>query len=343
MREPLKRFFYYCCKYCGLFILSRLLMKKKLRILCYHGFSLQDEELFVPGLFIRLAEFERRLEYLKQHNYQVITLDQAYCDYKQQSFPDDAVVLTIDDGFYSVYKLAAPLLHQYNYPATLYLTSYYFDRLEPIFTLTVDYMFWKTQCKQVSLDELHIVSLPTEKVPLTDDNKLKLREQLKQHGQSLPDAECRELLLQRLGECLNVDYGQLKSSRILGLINQQELKQLIALGVDIQLHTHRHELPVDSELARDALVRNKQKVNPLLATPMVHFCYPSGDWKPAHWPILQQQQVLTATTCTPRLVDYDTPHYSLDRILDSSRVSQIEFEAEVCGFNQLIRQLRGQG
>lgn len=339
MREILKRCFYYCCKYLGLFWLSRRLMKKKLRILCYHGFSLQNEEEFVPGLFIRMEEFERRLQYLKQHNFTVLSLDRAYKALESKSLPDDAVVLTIDDGFYGVSKLAAPLLKQFEFPATLYLTSYYFDRQAPIFTLSVDYMFWKTSRQQVDLTSLAIESLQQSNVltPMKVDG---IREVIKAHGRTLATEAERETLLRSLGQCLQVDYEQLKTSRILGLINQQELTKLVALGVDIQLHTHRHELPLSSDLADDALTRNKQKVNPLLAKPMVHFCYPSGDWDPLHWPVLEQHQVLTATTCNPNLVDYNTPCYSLDRILDSARVTQIEFEAELCGFNQLIRQWR---
>lgn len=340
MRGLLKRSFYFFCKYLGFFRLSRSLMKKKLRILCYHGFSLQNEELFVPGLFIRMEEFKRRLKYLKRYNYQVITLDQAYVALQSKQLPDDSVVLTIDDGFYGVHKLAAPMLKQFNFPATLYLTSYYFDRNEPIFTLSVDYMFWKAKQSLINLDALEITSLCDFSRTLGSDNFIDSKDIIKQYGKSLSAESDREALLQRLGCCLGVDYGQLKESRILGLINQKELHELLQHDVDIQLHTHRHELPIDSELANDALVRNKEKVNPLLASPMSHFCYPSGDWDQLHWPILRKQEVLTATTCNPSLVDYETPSYSLDRILDSARVSQIEFEAEVSGFNQLIRQFR---
>ena len=50
--------------------------------------------------------------------------------------------------------------------------------------------------------------------------------------------------------------------------------------------------------------------------------------------------VLTATTCETGLVDEKSPPLAWRRILDSSRVSQIEFEAEVSGFNELIRLVR---
>ena len=50
--------------------------------------------------------------------------------------------------------------------------------------------------------------------------------------------------------------------------------------------------------------------------------------------------MLTATTCVTGLVDEKSPLFAWPRILDSSRVSQIEFEAEVSGFNELLRMAR---
>ena len=73
---------------------------------------------------------------------------------------------------------------------------------------------------------------------------------------------------------------------------------------------------------------------------MSHFCYPSGEWDRLHWPVLENHNVRTATTCESGLVNADTPRFAMNRILDSARISQIEFEAEVSGFNELIRQVR---
>ena len=53
------------------------------------------------------------------------------------------MVITFDDGTYDFYKQAWPLLQRYNFPATVYQTTYYSDRQMPIFNLMCSYMLWK--------------------------------------------------------------------------------------------------------------------------------------------------------------------------------------------------------
>jgi len=146
--------------------------------------------------------------------------------------------------------------------------------------------------------------------------------------------------LQALGDILNVDYEKLNQDRLFGLVNVDELNQLQEYGVDIQLHTQRHTFPVDEDISRKEIQDNKQAINPFLNSEMTHFCYPSGVWSSRHWKVLEQEEIKTATTCQTGFVDEKSPRFAWPRVLDSSRVSQIEFEAEVSGFNELLRMAR---
>jgi hypothetical protein len=51
--------------------------------------------------------------------------------------------------------------------------------------------------------------------------------------------------------------------------------------------------------------------------------------------------VESATTCEPGLNTAETPLLGLYRILDQDDLSQIEFEAELFGFSELIRIVTG--
>ena len=328
-------------KYIGLFAFSRWLFRNKVRVLCYHGFTTKDEHLNVPGLFIEPEAFNKRLSYIKRHGYKVISLDEAYEGVSQGVKADDRVVITIDDGFVSVLGKAVPILNEYNYPSTLYLTSYFFDKNCPVYTLAVGYMFWKTEELQADLSELNIPSLSaTGKHELTAETKRSSSEQVITHGQALESNESRIKILRQLGEILHVDYEQLNKDRLFDLITKQELVELQNYGVDIQLHTHRHTFPEDEEIALKEIQDNRAAIEPLISKPMRHFCYPSGKWSPRHWKPLHQEQVLTATTCETGFVDEESPLLAWPRIVDSSRVSQIEFEAELSGFNELVRTVR---
>jgi hypothetical protein len=126
-----------------------------LRILCYHGFSLAGRKReFRPGLFIRKATFEGRLRHLEAHGYPILTLEQASRLLVKGGLPPNAVVITIDDGFYGVLKLAAPMLKRHEFPATLYVTSYYSLKGTPVFRLAVQYIFWKTTAATLDTEGL---------------------------------------------------------------------------------------------------------------------------------------------------------------------------------------------
>ena len=341
MRAFVKNSVFYLAKYLGMFALSRQLFKRKVRILCYHGFSLADEHHNVPGLFIEPHVFAQRMGYLKQKGYRVLGLHQVYESLQRQEHGVDRVVITIDDGYYSVLKEAAPVLKEHAYPATLYLTSYYFDKDCPVFTLAVGYMFWKSEVASADFSGLGVPALQSySDCELTAENRHAVSVAIKEHGQRLKGNDKRITLLKKLGTVLAVDYDQFNQSRMFNLVTARELAELQAHGVDIQLHSHRHTFPVEAELARKEIQDNKKAVNPYLDTPMRHFCFPSGVWSTQHWDALDAEQVLTATTCETGLVDEHSPVLAWRRILDSSRVSQIEFEAEVCGFNELLRKFR---
>ncbi|HFQ79896.1 MAG TPA: hypothetical protein ENK33_00805, partial [Desulfobacterales bacterium] len=87
-------------------------------VLAYHNFSNSEETLMVT----RKDHFEQQMKYLKDNGYTVISLNDLFdfLDYKKQ-IPDKSVVITIDDGWRSVYDIAYPILRKYHYPATLFV------------------------------------------------------------------------------------------------------------------------------------------------------------------------------------------------------------------------------
>ena len=321
------------CKCLGFFWIARKIYKKNPRILCYHGFTLEDEHHFRPKLFIEEHTFDQRMKYLQDKGYNVISLDDFYNQKEEKNFADDTVVITIDDGFYSTLKIANEVLSKYQFPSTLYLTSYYCDRNCPIFMLAVQYMFYKS----TNGADLAALNIPGVAGNVSEENQAKIIK----FGSELKTEQERIDLLISLGELLAVDYDELNKNRLLNLITFDEIGQLLEKGMDIQLHTHRHTFPEDEEAATEEIEKNRVKIDPYLPNSQTHFCYPSGVWSKNHWPVFDKTGVKTATTCEPKLIYCDTPNYSLDRILDGSNLAQIEYEAEVSGFVELIRRLRG--
>lgn len=86
-------------------------------ILCYHRFGTGNNKMIMaPG------NFAAQLEWLARNNYQVIRLSQLSAFLAgREALPPRSVVITIDDGYESVYRHAFPLLKKHGFPATLFV------------------------------------------------------------------------------------------------------------------------------------------------------------------------------------------------------------------------------
>jgi peptidoglycan/xylan/chitin deacetylase (PgdA/CDA1 family) len=342
MRKTVIHLVYTVSRALGLFRLARRVTRSGLRILCYHGFVIDDEDRFRGSLFLSQPVFEERMRYLRDEGYPVLEFDEAMRRLDDGTLPPNAVTITIDDGFYSVHGVALDVLRRHRLPALLYVTSYYFEKGTPIFQLVLAYLFWKSPRYEVDLSGLGISGFDQRTtVPLDE----RTRDDLPHEIFSIVDPELdgpgRVDLSRRLAERLAVDYAKIESSRILSLVRPEEMRELERSGVKIALHTHRHRLPNDLDRGRREIEENRRSLEPVVGRPLTHFCYPSGKWSEQHWPILQATQVQTATTCDSGLTYAATPRLALPRFLDDNRVSFIEFEAELTGFSELLRWVRG--
>jgi peptidoglycan/xylan/chitin deacetylase (PgdA/CDA1 family) len=92
-------------------------------ILCYHRFGDRGGKLEITAQQLR-----KQLSYLKDNGYRVIPLKDLLGFLKgEQAIPKRSVVLTIDDGHRSIYKVAYPILKEFQYPATVFIYSDYMD------------------------------------------------------------------------------------------------------------------------------------------------------------------------------------------------------------------------
>ncbi len=91
-----------------------------LPILCYHQFTATDNT--THRLELSAAAFEQQITYLLDNNFLILSFADVRDIMKQRKpIPEKAVVITIDDGYRSVYDVAWPILRKYNVPATLFV------------------------------------------------------------------------------------------------------------------------------------------------------------------------------------------------------------------------------
>ncbi|MDR0269191.1 polysaccharide deacetylase family protein [Paenibacillus sp.] len=92
--------------------------KNKVIVLMYH--DVQPNPTNIKSLDI--AVFKQQLDAMKANGFHWITMEQ-YADFitKRSPVPNNAVLMTFDDGYETFYKHVFPILEQYHVPATNFL------------------------------------------------------------------------------------------------------------------------------------------------------------------------------------------------------------------------------
>lgn len=343
----MKRAFLHVSRLLGLFRLSRWLLRKRLLILCYHGFELRDEAAFRPGMFMREETFRRRMEMLAQGGFTVLSLEDAMNRLREDILPPNTVVITIDDGFSSVKQVAQPVLSEYGFPSTLYATTNGIMLGTPVFRMVIQYLFWKTRARTIEFTDDAWV--PAGRYDLSDaDVVAQLCTDLITAGEKLPagemrcDKPTRVALCHDLAAKLDVDYDDIVRSGMFTHVSPEELGELDREGMDVQLHTHTHKLVHDGEpMVQYEISENENFLNRWLEKRCTHFCYPLGEWRPSYLGELSKLGVESATTCEPGWNEKSTNRLALYRFLDGENISDLQFEAEIHGFSEMLRILTG--
>jgi peptidoglycan/xylan/chitin deacetylase (PgdA/CDA1 family) len=328
------RFALYLMKFLGLFRLARHVTGHGLRIICYHGFAVAEEYKYRSTLFIRDDFFRNRVEYLRREGYPILPLRDALDALAAGRLPPCSTVITMDDGWRGVYTVGLPIIRELEIPVTVYVTTYYVENRMPVYTVTVSYLFWRATPELVHLPR-GIGTFDLER------EAAKAEETAQNFGAALPPGDRLEFL-KELAAVLGVSFDEIERQHLFEVMDEQQLRGLAAAGVDIQLHSHRHQWPLyDKEIVESEIAENRRFLQRVVSYPLEHFCYPSGVYglHQAEW--LAELGVKSATTIEPGLNYGHTSRFALRRVVDGGPVSEIEFAAEMSGFMELVRLVRG--
>jgi peptidoglycan/xylan/chitin deacetylase (PgdA/CDA1 family) len=306
--------------------------RHRLLILCYHGVSLEDEHEWSPALYLPPALFRDRMEALRRMDCAVLPFGDALDRLYAGSLPPRAVTITFDDGGYDFYKVAYPILRDYGFPATLYLTTYYSEYNRPVFDVMLPYLLWKGRLRSLTWPEYLPAPVRLDERG-REEARSRIRDRARQAGLS---AAQKDDVLAELAARLEVDYAGLCAKRILHLMTPAEAGEMAAAGVDIQLHTHRHRLPLRRDLFLKEIEDNRRSIAALSAAPAVHFCYPWGSCRPEFREFLRSAEVESAVTTQAGLADMRTDRYALPRLADVATLTAGEFAGWVSGLASLL-------
>ena len=315
---------------------------KRLLILGYHGVSSDDEHQWDSSLYVPPALLRQRFAAIRNGGYRVLPLNEAITRLYDGTLPARAVAITFDDGAYDFYTHATPILEEFGFPATLYLTSYYSRYQRPVFNTMLRYVFWKARDRALSTKEF---SDQDESIALSSDAN-------REHAFAVVAGACaarklsgaeKDAVLTAVAKHLRVDYDDLLRRRILHLMSPDEVSRLPRELIDVQLHTHRHRVPTEEGAFEQEIVDNRREIVSMTSgngDRVRHFCYPSGVTNPSFPGWLRRLGVTSATTCFPGIASRESDPLMLPRLIDTAALSDVEFEGWLTGASAFLPRRR---
>ena len=308
--------------------------QRRLMILCYHSIAIDDEHQWSGTYSMSPDTLAARFRMLRKGNYNVLPLDEALRRLYDGTLPPRSVALTFDDGLYDFYARAHPLLQEFGFPATVYLTTYYSDYQKPIFGLLCSYVLWRARARKPTVEVRDLLGRSGTWDLTTDAGRARAHAEVHDHvereGMRLPE---RIAFAERLTDFLGDDYDAIRAKRVLTIMTNEEAGELSLKGVDVQLHTHRHRTPNDHDLFMREIVENRARIDSFRGTTARHFCYPSGVYREEFLPWLSEAGVISATTCDPGLASPKSAPLLLPRLVDTSHLSALDVEGWLTGMS----------
>ena len=313
--------------------------RRRLLILAYHGVSLDDEHLWDDSMYMPPELFRSRMRTLQKSGATVLPLGEAVERLYANDLPERSVALTFDDGASDFAARAFPIIGEFGFPVTLYLTTFYSRFNRPVFDGFSSYLLWKGRA--ATLDLKGLTGEPLE-LSLSSEGARReahgaLHRFARERGLS---AEEKDALLARVAKRLGLDYEELAARGVLHILRPEEVRRLSEAGVDVQLHTHRHRTPLNRELFRREIEDNRAEIREMTGRDAAHFCYPSGVYDRAFLPWLEELGVRSATTCDTGYASRASERLLLPRLLDVSSLSAIEFEGWLTGVSAALPRRR---
>jgi peptidoglycan/xylan/chitin deacetylase (PgdA/CDA1 family) len=153
-------------------------MNTTVPVLMYHSIAETAEQLPAgqsAAYSVRASEFKSQLQMLKGKHRSVVTLSQLS---RNEALYQDSVVLTFDDGCATDHSTALPLLQEFGFTATFFLSTANIG--------TCGYITWE-QAREMHKAGMQFGSHAHEHIPLTPLQNGEVREQLQKSKAMIED------------------------------------------------------------------------------------------------------------------------------------------------------------
>jgi len=291
----------------GGFDLFRRIRRDSALILMYHGVidTRGDRGLLTNVNQVDTESFTWQVRFLRDH-YEVVELSQIVERIRNRESVSGLAAITFDDGYLSVFDNAAPILREYDLPATVFLitglvggqTMTWYDKAE-------------AHLLNTSLPEITIGEVDYH---LDGERGTAIRAFM--HRLKNAELEPRDRLLAELvGKTGELDPKAAEPYRLMGW---SEVERLRSQGFDFGVHSHSHPHltkvpPQNLALEIDAPAK---LISDRLDVPIetLIFCYPDGDFDDRVRDRVMATGMLGAVAVKHDLTSPDSNHFALPRV-----------------------------
>jgi peptidoglycan/xylan/chitin deacetylase (PgdA/CDA1 family) len=298
--------------------------RNSFRILTYHRFSPD----FYPNGQAALA---RQCEFLQRH-FRLTPLSEIARSLRNgEPLAPRTLAVTIDDGYRDFLTEAMPVFERWKVPATVYLISDFIDgKLWPWWN-RLSFAVMHTRKKLVSIrvgetvEELRLTTgvEREDAVSRITARMVRVRDRL------------RLEFIESLEAVFEVEIPR-EAPPEYAALTWDDVRKLADAGVEFGAHTRTHPvLPnvEDADALREEIAGSRARIERELGRPVIHFCYPNGDWNDETERIVAQCGFATAVTTRAELNRRGADCYRLKRLSAEPGLPREYFREEVAGLH----------
>lgn len=291
-----------------------------LTILCYHGVTIQKSYGIenYSRKHIPHAIFKKQLNIIK-NSCQVISMDDIIDIYKNKiNIKDNLTAITFDDGFKNNIEIALPILEEFNFGATLYITSgligtnklFWVDQLENSIN------HYKKENLKIDLNG-EIFDFKTK----TKQNKIQALNKIKKYCKEANNNE-KNRVVDYVNQLCEGDRTNRTKVSNYEVMNWDDIKKINQhKNFIIGGHSLRHDLfskiETESQLKHD-IETSIEVIQNKIANKITHYSYPEG--QSIHFnnkviKILKENGIKCCPTAIDGINDGTEDLFSLKRIM----------------------------
>lgn len=303
--------------------------RNRILILTYHRFG-ETETSFA----VSRRQFAAHLAYLTKYR-KVLSFDEISERLQNgEKLPENAAIITIDDGYRDAYEIAFPLLKKFAAPATLFAVTDFIDG--KIWVWTDKMRFIAARMKT----EKSTIEIGTERIELenkTADKIFLSGSKANSVLKKMPDAE-KDREIECIARELKVEMPDLPPETSAPL-SWTQAREMETGGVSFQSHTVTHPMltQVGENRLNFELNESKQKLEEILQKKINAFCYPSGVFDEKVWQAVKQNDYKCAVTTRYGFNTENANRFLLNRI--DAQPDAVHFAQSVSGFEDFRQKL----